>query len=121
MAAPIAVPAGFRRQFDLVCSHFDYTARETNTLRNAIRENFETMGPWVQATAKVIQFCYDTWGGMPTPDLCRGFLASKGQFPADDTIFNRWGILLLATLCADAAGVFTADDAAASPRTPPES
>lgn len=121
MAAPIAVPAGFRRQFELVCSHFNYTSRETSTLRNAIRENFETMGPWVQSTAKVIEFCYDTWGGMPTADLCRGFLAARGQFPADDTIFARWGILLLATLCADAAGVFSADGAASETRTQPES
>lgn len=121
MAAPIHVPPGFRDDFDLVCQFHEYSAREIHETRNAIRENFETMGPWVQATAKVIRFCKETWGKMPTAELCRGYLASKGVFPADDAIFKRWGILLLATLCAEAAGVFSGDDAAAEPRTLPES
>ena len=121
MAAPINVPSGFKADWNLVCDHYGYSGREMSMLRNAVRENFDTVGAWVQATAKVLRFCQETWGSMPTPDLCRGFLASKGQFPADDTIFKRWGIVLLARLCADAAGVFSADDAAASPRTPPES
>lgn len=108
MADAISVPAGFRESFELMCARSKMGAREKLSFRNMIRDNFAELGPWVQETAAVYRFCDETWNGLPPAGYCETYLISKGVFPADLSIFKRWGILLLARECAIAAGALDA-------------
>jgi hypothetical protein len=102
MAQSITVPAGFKADFALVCDRSGMTEREENQLRNVVRSDFAAHGPWVQQTARVYRFADETWGGLPRPDLCQGFLAHHGQF-YDDDLFKRLGILEQVRMCMEAA------------------
>lgn len=105
MAAPIQVPAGFKADFNYYCERAGIVGREEALLRNAVRADFDTVGPWVQECAALYRFVDATWGGvMPTPELCIGYLASKGLFYDDEAPFKRLGILLQVKMCARAAG-----------------
>lgn len=105
MTAPINVPVGFKEDFRFYCERAGITGREESWLRDAVRADFDTNGRWVQECATLYRFVDDVWGGeMPTPDLCKGYLASKGKFYEDETIFDRLGILLQVKMCARAAG-----------------
>jgi len=105
MAAPIQVPAGFKAEFAYYCARAGIVGREEAVLRNAVRADFDTVGRWVQESAALYRFVDATWGGyMPTPELCLGYLASKGQFYEDEALFKRLGILLQVKMCALAAG-----------------
>jgi hypothetical protein len=95
----ITVPRGFLDDFNLVMSRNDITGPDADAMRKAIRADFERAGAWATATAAVYRFCDATWRGLPTPDLCRGYSASLGHYPEDDTVFERWGIMLLAQEC----------------------
>lgn len=106
MAAPIQVPVGFKEEFRFYCERAGYDGREVSWLRDQVRADFETVGRWVQEQARLYRFIDDTWfGDMPTPAMCEGYLASKGLFYADETLFKRLGILLQVRMCARAAGV----------------
>lgn len=105
MAAPITVTGKFANEFAFYCGRAGIVGAEQQRLREAVRHDFETVGAWVSEMAAVYRFIDETWGYMPTSQLCEGYLASKSWWPADPTIFQRCGILLLARLCAAAAGV----------------
>ena len=95
----ITVPASFIADFNLVMSRSDITGPDADAMRKAIRADFERSSKWVTDTANVYRFIDKTWGFMPSPDLCRGYLASLGHYPDDDTVFDRLGIMLLAQEC----------------------
>lgn len=106
MPAPIQVPAGFREEFDYLCTRIGTTGQEREWMREQVRQDFDTFGVWVQETAAVYRFIDETWfGRMPTPDLCKGYLASLGWFAEDETIFQRLGIVLQVRLCMRVAGL----------------
>lgn len=115
MAAPITVTGKFANDFDFYCQRAVIHGAEQQRLREAVRRDFGPMSVWVTEMAAVYRFIDSTWGYMPTPELCEGYLASKLWWPADPTIFKRWGILLLARLCAQAAGVIPADGEQTTP------
>lgn len=106
MAAPIQVLVGFREEFNFYCERAGIVGHEREWLRNQVRVDFDTIGKWVQESAALYRFIDETWfGEMPTSDLCQGYLASKGQFYEDATLFARLGIMLQVKMCARAAGV----------------
>lgn len=105
MAAPIVVTGKFVNDFNFYCERAGIVGPELQRLREAVRRDFETVGAWVTEMAAVYRFMDETWGYVPPVQFCKGYLASKGCWPADETIFERWGILLLVRLCAQAAGV----------------
>lgn len=105
MAAPIVVTGAFANDFAFYCQRAGIVGAEQQRLRDAVRADFATMGAWVTETVAVYRFCDEVWGYLPSAELCQGYLASKGWWPEDDTIFTRLGPLLLAKLCAQAAGV----------------
>ena len=100
MAAPITVSAQFKADFQFYCERAGLDHREQNTFKDAIRADFATVGAWVSETAEVYRFCDAKWPhGMPTARLCEGYLASLRWWPADPSIFARWGIVRLVRLC----------------------
>jgi hypothetical protein len=105
MPAPIKVTGAFVNDFNFYCDRAGIIGPERERLRQDVRADFATVGGFISETVAVYRFCDKTWGYLPSPAYCEGYLASKGWFPADPTIFQRWGILLLAKLCAQAAGV----------------
>lgn len=111
MAAPITVPATFKAEFDEFCRRLEMTTVEIANMRQDIRADFATVGAWVTETVMVYRFCDATWGTLPTPDLCEGYLASKGWWPADPLMFKKMGIMLLAKLCAQVGGAIPAPPA----------
>jgi hypothetical protein len=111
MAASITVPATFMADWQLFCERAGLDRIEQQRLREQVRADFATVGAWVAETAAVYRFCDATWGYMPTAELCEGYLWSKRWWPADPTIFKRYGILLLARLCAQVAGAIPAQTA----------
>ena len=105
MAAPITVTGKFVNEFNEYCQRLGLTGPERERLRQDVRRDFAAVGGFISETVAVYRFCDETWGYLPTPRLCEGYLASKGWWPADPTIFQRCGVLLLAKLCAQVAGV----------------
>lgn len=105
MAASITVPVSFPGDFAFYCERAGLDRQEQQRLREQVRADFASVGAWVAECAAVYRFCDATWGYMPTPELCEGYLSYKRWWPADPTIFKRYGILLLARLCAQVAGV----------------
>lgn len=108
MAASITVPASFIGEFEYLCGKMRIDRMEQQRLREQVRADFATVGAWVTETAAVYRFCDATWGYLPTPELCEGYLWSKRWWAADPTIFQRYGVLLLARLCAQVAGALPA-------------
>lgn len=104
MAAPIKVGHAFVADFNFLCQRLEIVGPEETRLREDVRRDFDTVGAWVSETAAVYRFCDEVWGALPTAELCQGYLKSKGWWPADETIFTRYGIMLLAKLCAMVAG-----------------
>lgn len=104
MAAPIQVPAGFKADFNYYCERAGIVGREQAMLRNEVRADFDTVGRWVQECAKVYRFADSRWGGLPSSEQCQNFLASRGMFYEDETLFERLGIFLQVKMCARAAG-----------------
>jgi hypothetical protein len=115
MAAPIRVTGAFVNDFNEYCERAGLTGPERERLRQDVRADFATVGGFISETVSVYRFCDETWGYLPTPRLCEGYLASKGWYPEDPTIFQRCGILLLAKLCAQAAGVISWPDGQTAP------
>lgn len=109
MGARITVPATFMADWELFCARAGLDRFEQQDLREQVRADFATVGAWIIETAAVYRFCDATWGYVPTPELCQGYLASKFWWPADETIFKRMGIMLLARLCAQVAGAIPGD------------
>lgn len=103
--ATITVSAAFVADFKYLCEHDGLTRFEEQALRESIRADFETMGPWVTETVRLYRFMHETWLRLPRPEWCRGYMASRGFFPADDSVFQRFGIMLLVRMCAEIAGV----------------
>lgn len=119
MAKAIRVPAGFREDFDFYCNRAGIVGAEREFLRDEVRKDFETVGRWVMECATLYRFIDETWfGAMPTPEMCKGYLASKGVFYEDESIFQRYGILLQVRLCARAAGVLPGEIYSVDPRNP---
>lgn len=110
MAAPITVTGKFVNDFAFYCERAGIVGREQQQLREAVRRDFATVGAWVEEMAAVYRFMDETWGYVPPVEFCEGYLASRGWWPADETIFKRWSILLLVRLCAQAAGVIPGPD-----------
>lgn len=119
MAAAITVTGKFVNDFNFYCERAGIVGRELQQLKDAVRRDFETVGAWVTEMAAVYRFMDETWGYMPPVSYCEGYLASKGWWPADETIFQRWAPLLLVRLCAMAAGVIPAPDQTAPPSADP--
>lgn len=109
MAAQITAPASFHRDFEELCRRIEATGPERQRLREAVRADFSGVGRWVIETVAVYRFCDETWGHLPSPELCEGYLASKRWWPADPGIFKSSGVMLLARLCAQVAGVIPMD------------
>jgi hypothetical protein len=105
VAAPITVPGAFVRDFNEYCERTGLTGPERERLRQEVRRDFATAGGFISETVAVYRFCDEVWGYLPSPAYCEGYLAARGWFPADPTIFQRMGVLLLAKLCAQVAGV----------------
>lgn len=105
MAATITVPADFPGQFLYLCGKMGLDRIEQQRLREQVRADFAAVGAWVAETAAVYRFCDETWGYVPSAELCQGYLASKRWWPADEMIFKTMGPMLLARLCAQVAGV----------------
>lgn len=100
MAAPIVVSPQFKADFEFYCWRAGLDHREQQSFKDAIRADFEIVGAWVSETAEVYRFCDAKWPhGMPTSSQCEGYLAQLGWFPADPSIFSRWGIMRLVRLC----------------------
>lgn len=97
--ASITVPATFMADWNYFCDRAGLDRFEQGALREDVRRDFATVGGWVVETAAVYRFCDATWGRLPTPELCRGYLASLRWFAEDETIFVRCGVLVLAKLC----------------------
>lgn len=119
MAARITVPTSFPGDFEFLCGKMGLDRHEQQDLREQVRADFAIVGAWVVETAAVYRFCDATWGELPTPELCRGYLASNRWWPADDTIFTRMGVMLLARLCAQVAGAIPGDPRTAPPAADP--
>lgn len=109
MAAPITVTGKFANDFAFYCARAGIVGREQQQLREAVRRDFDAVGAWVTEMAAVYRFVDKTWGYMPSPELCEGYLAHLGIWPDDPTIFKRYGILVLAKMCAEAAGALRSD------------
>ena len=97
--ASIIVPKTFVADFSFFCERAGLDRLEQQQLREAVRADFEGIGAHIAETAAVYRFCDSTWGCVPTVKLMRGYLASLDWYPADETIFERFGPLLLALLC----------------------
>ena len=119
MASSITVPTSFPGEFEYLCGKMGLTWLEKQRLKDDVRRDFATVGAWVIETAEVYRFCDDTWGYVPTPELCEGYLASKHWWPADPGIFQTVGVMLLARLCAQVAGVIPGDPGTAPPAADP--
>lgn len=104
MAYAITVPAEFHGQFALFCERAGLDRVEQNRLRDQVRTDFAGLGAHISETAEVYRFCDEVWGYVPSAQLARGYCASKGWWPADETIWMRGAPLLLAKLCAQVAG-----------------
>ena len=102
--AAITVPASFVHDFNYYCDRAGLNNAERGDLRMAIREDFETVGKHVSEMAATYRFCDEVWGYVPSAEICKGYLASLRWWAEDETIFTRWGPLLLARLCAEVAG-----------------
>lgn len=100
----ITVPVTFAADFEYLCTCMGLDRLEQQHLREQVRADFATVGAWVTETAAVYNFCFTTWGYVPSAELAEGYLASKRWWPADPTIFKRLGPMLLARLCAQVAG-----------------
>jgi hypothetical protein len=109
MAAAITVTGKFVKDFEFYCARAGILGREQQQLRDAVRRDFATVGTWVAEMADVYRFMDETWGYMPSVEYCQGYLAARGWWPEDETVFQRCGILLLVRLCAQAAGVIPPD------------
>lgn len=109
MVAPITVTGAFVNSFNFYCDRAGIVGPDLQRLRDAVRADFETVGTWVMEMAEVYRFIDRTWGYMPTPALCQGYLATLRWWAEDESIFQRCGILLLVRLCAQVAGVIPAD------------
>lgn len=105
MARKIRIPLGFREDFDFYCDRAGLDAAEREEMRDAVRADFKNVGGWIVEAAAVYRFCDRLWGGEPTLDQVREYVRSVGWSPADPTIFDRFGIMLLARVCASVAGV----------------
>lgn len=101
MATAIVVSPQFKIDFEFYCSRAGFSAREKSDWRDAIREDFQTVGAFVTEAAAVYRFCDETWPHGARPDLCEGYLASLGWFPKDDNLFMRLGIMQQVKLCMD--------------------
>jgi hypothetical protein len=104
MAGAIAVSQAFMADWQLFCERAGLDRREQAELRQAVREDFATVGAHISETAEVYRFCDDVWGYVPDARLARGYCASKGWYAADENIWMRFGPLLLAKICAQVAG-----------------
>ena len=102
--ASISVPATFMADWNLFCLRAGLDRLEQNRLRDQVRADFAGLGAHIIETAAVYRFCDATWGYVPSAELARGYLASLRWWPADPTIFQRLGPMLLAKLCAQVAG-----------------
>ena len=103
--ASIIVPKTFVEDFRFFCERTEMSRLEQQQLREAVRADFEGIGAHIAETAAVYRFCDATWGRVPTVELMRGYLAGLHWWPDDESIFERFGPLLLALLCAQVAGV----------------
>jgi hypothetical protein len=95
----IVVPKSFVDDFNFVMAHYGVIGCDSDDIRKSVRAHFNTDSVWVTETAALLRWMTATWRGMPTPDLCRGYMAACRHWPADDTVFQRWGILLLVREC----------------------
>jgi hypothetical protein len=118
MAAPIAVTGKFVNDFSFYCARAGIFGREQQQLKDAVRRDFDGVGGWVTEMAAVYRFMDETWGYVPPVAYVKGFLASRGWWPDDETVFERWGILLLVRECARAAGVIPSSLARIEPPPP---
>ena len=108
MAGRITVTAEFMADFKTVSQFYGWDSHEEAEIRSQIRENFSELSLWITETAIILRWAFETWMRLPRPEWCRGYLASRGIFYEDETIFQRCGILVLVRLCAEAAGVLPA-------------
>lgn len=113
MTDPISVPNGFKDDFDLVCDRAGMDWRDKNEYRDMVRLDFAVLGAHIQEQAAIYRYCDSVYGVgvLPTPAQCEAFLARKGRYPEDGTIFRRWGIMLLARECAIVAGALQGEPA----------
>lgn len=106
MTNKITVPKGFRDDFNFYCAKAGLHDNEIETMRNQVREDFNTWGKWVTEGAICYRLIDSEWGGVkPSAEQCKAFLVAHGIHIKDETLFGRLGIMLQVKMCAKAAGL----------------